>query len=87
MEAAITQHVQEVLTAHEQLQVFDNGLLKQAEQTVALAKMSFRHGAATLLDLLDAQRVYRQTLLEYAQAQSELSIALTRLERSLGAPL
>ncbi|GMV50983.1 MAG: TolC family protein [Nitrospira sp.] len=87
LEAAITQHVQEVLTAHEQLQVFDNGLLKQAEQTVALAKMSFRHGAATLLDLLDAQRVYRQTLLEYAQAQSELSIALTRLERSLGAPL
>jgi cobalt-zinc-cadmium efflux system outer membrane protein len=37
--------------------------------------------------VLDAQRVYRQTLLEYAQVRMDLSIALVRLERSLGAPL
>jgi cobalt-zinc-cadmium efflux system outer membrane protein len=80
----ITEHVQEVRTANEQLQVFKTGLLKQAEQTLKVARISFQQGAATLLDLLDAQRVYRQTLLEHVQARTDLSIALARLERSVG---
>ena len=87
LEQAITQHVQEVRTAQEQLAVFETGLLKQAEQTLTVARTSFRHGAASLLDVLDAQRVYRQTLLDYAQVRADLSIALVRLERSIGAPL
>ena len=80
----ITQHVQEVRTANEQLQVFETGLLKQAEQTLRVARISFQQGAASLLDLLDSQRVYRQTLLEYVQARADLSIALARLERAVG---
>ncbi|MBL8071840.1 MAG: TolC family protein [Nitrospira sp.] len=87
LEQAITQHAQEVRTAQDQLQVFETGLLKQAEQTLTVARTSFRHGAASLLDVLDAQRVYRQTQLEYAQVRADLSIALARLERALGASL
>lgn len=87
LEQAVTQHVQEVRTAQDQLLVFETGLLKQAEQTLAVARTSFRQGAASLLDVLDAQRVYRQTLLEYAQVRADLSIALVRLERALGVPL
>lgn len=87
LEQAITQHVQEVRTAQDQLQVFETGLLKQAEQTLTVARTSFRQGAASLLDVLDAQRVYRQTVLEYAQVRADLSIALVRLERAVGAPL
>jgi cobalt-zinc-cadmium efflux system outer membrane protein len=81
---AITQHVQDVRTANEQLQVFETGLLQQAEQTLRVARVSFQQGAASLLDVLDSQRVYRQTLLEYAQARADLSIALARLERAVG---
>ena len=81
---AITQHVQDVRTANEQIQVFETGLLKQAEQTLRVARVSFQQGAASLLDVLDSQRVYRQTLLEYAQARADLSIALARLERAVG---
>lgn len=81
---AITQHVQDVRTANEQLQVFEAGLLKQAEQTLRVARVSFQQGAASLLDVLDSQRVYRQTLLEYVQARADLSIALARLERAAG---
>jgi len=84
MAQAITQHVQDVRTAHEQLKVFETGLLKQAEQTLRVARVSFKEGAASLLDLLDSQRVYRQTLLEYVQARADLSIALARLERAVG---
>jgi len=81
---AVTLHVQEVRTANEQLQVFETGLLKQAEQTLKFARISFQQGAASLLELLDSQRVYRQTLLEYVQARADLSIALARLERAVG---
>ena len=81
---AITQHAQDVRTANEQLQVFETGLLKQAEQTLRVARVSFQQGAASLLDVLDSQRVYRQTLLEYAQTRADLSIALARLERAVG---
>ena len=67
--------------------MFETGLLKQAEQTLTVARTSFRQGAAGLLDVLDAQRVYRQILLEYAQVRADLSMALARLERSLGGTL
>lgn len=87
IEQAIVQHGQEVRTAQDQLHVFETGLLKQAEQTLTVARTSFRQGAASLLDVLDAQRVYRQILLEYAQVRADLSIALVRLERSLGGTL
>ena len=87
LEQAITQYAQEVRTAQDQLLVFETGLLKQAEQTLTVARTRFRHGAASLLDVLEAQRVYRQTQLEYAQARADLSIALARLERALGASL
>lgn len=84
LEQGITQYAQEVRTAQDQLHVFETGLLKQSEQTLTVARTSFRHGAASLLDVFDAQRVYRQTLREYAQVRADLSIAMVRLERFLG---
>jgi len=87
LEQAITQYVQEAQTATEQIHVFETGLLKQAERTLEIARSSFRQGAASLLDLLDSQRSFRQTQLEYAQARAELSIALSHLERAVGGPL
>ena len=84
LEQAVTQYYQEVHTAQGQIQVFEQGLLNQAKEALEIAQFSFQHGVVNLLDVLDAQRVYRQTLLEYAQTRSDLSIALARLERSAG---
>jgi cobalt-zinc-cadmium efflux system outer membrane protein len=84
LEQTITQHFQEVRTAQEQMQVFEQGLLFQAKEAFDIAQFSFRHGVASLLEVIDAQRVYRQTLLEYAQARADHSIALARLERAVG---
>jgi len=84
LEQTITQHFQEVRTAQEQTQVFEQGLLYQAKEALDIAQFSFRHGVASLLEVIDAQRVYRQTLLEYAQARADHSIALARLERAVG---
>lgn len=84
LEQTITQHFQEVQTVQAQMQVFERGLLHQAKEALDIAQFSFRHGAASLLEVIDAQRVYRQTLLEYAQARADHSIALARLERAVG---
>lgn len=84
LEQTITQHFQEVRTAQAQMQVFEQGLLFQAKEAFDIAQFSFRHGATSLLEVIDAQRVNRQTLLEYAQARADHSIALARLERAVG---
>ena len=84
LEQTITQHFQEVRTAQAQMQVFEQGLVFQAKEALDIAQFSFRHGVASLLEVIDAQRVYRQTLLEYTQSRVDHSIALARLERAVG---
>lgn len=79
-----TEQMQEARTATQQIDVFERGLLKQAEEALRIARISFQQGAAGLLDLIDAQRVYRQMLLEYAEARAAFSIARARLERWTG---
>lgn len=84
LEQMIMQNFQDVRTAQAQMQVFEQGLLFQAKEALDIAQFSFRHGVASLLEVIDAQRVNRQTLLEYAQARADHSIALARLERAVG---
>jgi len=84
LEQTITQYFQEMQTAQAQMQVFEQGLLHQAQEALDIAQFSFRRGATSLLEVIDAQRVNRQTLLEYAQARADHSIALARLERAVG---
>lgn len=84
LEQTITQHFQEVQTAQSQITVFEQGLLYQAKEALDIAQFSFRNGVASLLEVIDAQRVYRQTLLEYAQTRADHSIAFARLERAVG---
>lgn len=84
LEQTITQHFQEMQTAQAQMKVFEQALLHQAKEALDIAQFSFRHGATSLLEVIDAQRVHRLILLEYAQAQADHSIALARLERAVG---
>ena len=84
---AINQHAREAETAQEQILVYEEGLLKQAQEALRIAQLSFRQGASSLLDVLDAQRVQRQITVDYNLARFELSLALTRYERAIGGPL
>lgn len=81
---AITETLEEAHAAQDRIDVFEKGLLKQAEETLRIARVSFQQGAVSLLEVIDAQRVHRQTLLEYTDARANLSIALARLERWTG---
>lgn len=83
----LNQHAREAETAQDQILVYEEGLLKQAQETLRIAQLSFRQGASSLLDVLDAQRVQRQITVDYNLARFDLSLALTRYERALGGPL
>jgi cobalt-zinc-cadmium efflux system outer membrane protein len=84
---AVNQHYQEASTTAHLIEVFEEGLMKQSEEALRIAQFSFQQGASSLLEVLDAQRVQRQILLDYTQAQFDLSVALARLERAVGGPL
>ena len=84
---AVYQHYQDVRTTAELIDVFDKGLLKQAQEALRLAQFSFQQGASSLLEVLDAQRVQRQILLDYALARHDLSVSLARLEQAVGGML
>jgi cobalt-zinc-cadmium efflux system outer membrane protein len=80
----VNQYFQDAQTTAKLIEVLEKGLLRQAEEALRIAKFSFQQGAASLLEVLDAQRVQRQTLFDYAQARFELSVALAKLERAVG---
>ena len=78
------QQIQLAKTAAAQMTTYEQGLLKQAQEALRIAQVSFKFGEANLLDVLDAQRVLRQTQLDYVQAQYNFAIALTELEKITG---
>jgi len=84
VEQAVTQYFQEMKTAERQIDVFEKGLLYQAKEALDIAQFSFKNGVASLLEVIDAQRVHRQVLLEFAQARADYSLAFARLERAVG---
>jgi cobalt-zinc-cadmium efflux system outer membrane protein len=67
-----------------QLELFRKGLLRQAQDSVEIARRSYEFGEASLLELIDAQRVAFQVTRDYHQAQVELALAITSLERLTG---
>ncbi len=80
----INQHFQDAQTTAELIDVFEKGLLKQAQEALRIAQFSFQQGESSLLEVLDAQRVLRQVLFDYVQARFDLSVSLARLERAVG---
>lgn len=84
MARRIIEEYQNYRIALDQLKVFEEGLLKEADEARRIAQFSYQQGESDLLNLLDAQRVERTTLIEYHEAQFELQVALARLEQATG---
>ncbi len=58
--------------------LFESGYLKQATDSRDMSNYAYQKGAASLLDLLDAERSYRATQLAYRQA---LAACMTSVEQ------
>jgi cobalt-zinc-cadmium efflux system outer membrane protein len=64
--------------------VYRSGYLDQAKQSRDISDYSYRHGAASLLDYLDAERSYRATELAYRQALATYLAAVEQLREAVG---
>ena len=74
-------------TAEEQVALFQGQILPEAERAFEVAGLSYDEGKLTYLELLEAQRTYIETQIEYAQALFEYRAATAALERAIAGPL
>jgi outer membrane protein, heavy metal efflux system len=83
----VNQHFRDATTADRLVGVFEKGLLRKTQVALQMAQFGFKRGESSLLQVLDAQRVHREIMLDYWQARQDLSIATTQLERFVGQSL
>lgn len=78
---------QAYVAARRTLDLYNSQNLTQVDKLRNIAAYSFKEGAASLLELLDAQRSYNQTMTAYNQARSDYQMSLWQLEQAIGKPL
>jgi len=61
--------VRRAARAAQLLAVFEGGMLERAETALRVAETSYRAGASSLLELLEAQRTYLETRAQYVRGQ------------------
>lgn len=81
----------DVVTAYAQYQtneqvlaLFESGYLTQAQQSLDITTYAFGRGASSLLDLLDAERTYRDTQSAYRQALADYMTSVQQLNFVVG---
>jgi cobalt-zinc-cadmium efflux system outer membrane protein len=66
------------------LQLYLSGYLKRAQDSRDISEYSYKRGAASLLDFLDAERSYRSTQLAYRQALANYLVSIEQLKQAVG---
>jgi cobalt-zinc-cadmium efflux system outer membrane protein len=74
----------EVLAAESLLRSIEGDMLEQAQEVRKVTEFAYRRGHATLLELLDAQRAYQETLHAYIEARAAYARSLYHLDSSAG---
>ncbi len=64
--------------------LFESGYLNQATQSREISNYAYQRGAASLLDLLDAERSYRATQLAYRQALAAYMSSVEQINLAVG---
>ncbi len=78
---------QSYLAARRMLELYNTQNLNQVEKLRSIAAYSFKEGALSLFEVLDAQRAYNQTITAYNQARADYQNSLWQLEYAIGKPL
>ena len=66
------------------IQLYRSGYLDEAKEDRDISEYSYRRGAASLLDYLDAERSYRATELAYRQSLASYVLAVEQLRQAVG---
>jgi len=85
------QVMSDVISAYEGLHTNDeiiglyrSGYLDQTTQSRDISEYAYEHGAASLLDFLDAERSYRANQLAYRQALAAYMVSLEQVREAVG---
>lgn len=73
--------------ASQQLAIYEEGVLKQAEAALQAAEAAYRFGERGVIEVLDAQRVLRGARLDFLNAQHDRQAALIELQQLRAADL
>jgi outer membrane protein TolC len=73
-----------VKTTEQLIQVYQSGVLPQAEQSLEAARIGYQHGKASFLDLIDSERTLRDLQLEYYTALAQFEQYVAELEQAAG---
>ncbi|MGH9558821.1 MAG: TolC family protein [Bryobacteraceae bacterium] len=73
------------VTGDQIVSMYESGYLQQATQSRDISNYAYQRGAATILDVLDADRSYRATELGYRQAMAAYMIAGEQVNLAVGA--
>ena len=84
MEFSIRDQVIRLETLQEQVDLFENALIPQAEEALRSTEAAYETGQLGVLDLLDSERVLLDVRLINARYYSDHLTALADLERALG---
>ena len=68
----------------QQVEAYDNGLLRQAAEVMEGKNYSYQRGEVSLLEVLDAQRTYDDVQAQYIETLFNYSVALVELEQAVG---
>jgi cobalt-zinc-cadmium efflux system outer membrane protein len=69
------------------LKLFTTGLLKQAEESLRIAEISYKQGEISLIDYLDSQRTYFSIMTDYQDSLYAWNVDRAALERAIGEEL
>ncbi len=83
----VTTAYQEYRTAIAAVNLFDTTLLRKAQDAAQAAQRAFETSGFRLLDLIDAQRTYLDTMLEYYESLLSLRQAEVDLQIASGTPI
>lgn len=73
--------------ARRTLDIYNSTTMARAEKLRSIATISYREGATNLIELLDAQRTYNQTVNAFNQARADYQLALWQLDQAVGRSL
>ena len=72
------------LSSRKMVELYTSSSLDKSRQSLEIVEKAYARNSVSLLDLLDAQRTYKQTLLAAHQAQFDALNALSQLESAVG---
>jgi cobalt-zinc-cadmium efflux system outer membrane protein len=75
------------VSARKVLDLYSTTTLSQLEKLQSIAALSYRNGASSLFELLDAQRAHNVAMTAYNQARFDYQMAIWQLEQATGSPL